>query len=119
MGRNAELLEVPAAGDFNAPGIAHYENGPVTTRMIELEGRLWSVTYFARRDTFGWLVHDTLIQQVEAEPASLRPGDLVEIRCKVEQDMGADVMLRVEGEGYTQKFWTKRSNITRIHRPGD
>lgn len=119
MGRGTDLAEVPAAGDFMSPSIAHYENGPVTTRMIELEGRLWSVTYFAMRDAFGWLVHDTLIEPAETEPASLRQGDLVEVRCKVEQDMGADLMLRIEGEGYTQKFWTKRSNITRIHRPGD
>lgn len=119
MGRGSDLADVPAAGDFMSPGIAHYENGPVTTRMIELEGRLWSVTYLARRDAFGWLVYHTVLQPEEAEPASLRPGDLVEVRCKVEQDMGTDLALRIEGEGYSQKFWTKRSNITRIHRPGD
>ncbi|UPJ55432.1 hypothetical protein [Bradyrhizobium sp. 192] len=119
MGRGTDLADVPVASDFMSPGIDHYENGPVTSRMIELQGRLWSVTYLARRDAFGWLVYDTLVQPEEATPASLRPGELVEIRCKIEQDMGPDVMLRVEGEGYTQKFWTKRSNVTRIHRPGD
>lgn len=105
--------------EFISPGIIHYENGPVTTRMIEREGRLWAVTYHAEHDKIGWRVRRVTVVPAEDDAYSLRPGNLVDVRCKIVQDHGADVELRVEGEGYTQRFWAKRSAITNLHQAAE
>lgn len=112
------IEDAPRAEEFTPPPAVHYyETGPITERMIERDGRLWAVTFHARHDGIGWRVHHTTIRPEEAQPASLVPGHLVDITCKVQDDQGPDVQLRVETPHYCQSFWVKRSAISRIHRP--
>src|ERR1044072_2565190 len=81
----------PEPGEFFHPTLVHYENGPETTRTVERDGRLWAVTYHAKKAGSGWRVFDVKIAPVEDAANSLREGDIVEVRCKIVQDMGTDV----------------------------
>lgn len=116
--------DVSIAGDgpkvedfYPPPGVEFYETGPITERLVEIEGRLWAMTYHAERDNIGWRVVRIEIGPYEERANSLSPGDIIELRAKVVADWGADVQVRVESPDYSTTFWAKRSAITRIHRP--
>lgn len=114
----SDVIVAGVRGDYYPPpGVIFYETGPLTTRVVEVKGRLWAMTYHAEQDNVGWRVNRISIAPYEDEPNSLNPGDLVDIRCKILEDHGADVQVRVESPHYCQSFWVKRSAITRIHRP--
>lgn len=108
--------DIPSAAEFFSPEVEHYETGPEITRMVERAGRLWAITFMSKKDRIGWRVRGVRVSLVEGIGHELRPGDIVQVRCKLAQDGGSEVQLRVEGDGYNQLFWAKRSAITLIQR---
>jgi len=105
-------------------GLTQYETGPLVDRPIELGGRLYTIRYHARWESWddhdptagGWLVTETEI--LESEPAAhqFREGDIVHLRCKVVEDAGPDVKYMFEGPQKTVTLWLPRSLIQHVER---